>query len=401
MKKAEAVKLTGERASRPARYLFFSLAFYALCPLIFALHLAGEAGRSGGYFQRMIQSPRASAMGETGAGLYGDLLGALALNPAALGRTRYSELAVTYNSWLEDISMQQLAFAQPLSNKSALAVSLSLLQMKSFSGYDSFGGEAGDVDAGDMAFSLDYARRISGPWDDLRFGIFMGGGVKYAKEVLADSSASALFYDAGLLSISRFFGGALGLGVSAQSLGEGFKFNSTRDDAPSVLRAGAALIIPAWGDPLTFAVDLKKPNDDKITRSAGLEYIVKGLVTGRLGYAEGSDLGNGLRFGAGFNLKVVQVDYALSKYGDFGYAHRFGVSYKFGRPVDITPRLTPRQEKARWKLSRAKVFMREERYYEAVLEINDAITFEPNLKEALQLMEQARRMMETEKPLKR
>ncbi len=376
--------------------------FLFLCHFPFPISsLHAETGKSGGYFLRMIQSPRASAMGESGTGLYGDLLGALALNPAALGRTRYRELAFTYNSWLEGISLQQLAYARPLPDKSVLAASLSLLRMGSFSGYDNSGGYAGAVDAGDMAFSLNYARRIYGPWDDMRFGIFMGGGMKYARETLDTSSADTLLYDAGLLSISRFSGGVLGLGVSAQSLGSGFKFDSVRDNAPSVLRAGAAWIIPAWGDPLTFAVDFKKPNDGKGVYSAGMEYIVKGLLSGRIGYAGAGDLGNGLRFGVGFSLKVVQVDYALSKYGDFGYAHRVGVSYKFGKPVEVTSRLTPQQEKARWKLSRAKGFMKENRYYEAALELNDAVMLEPNLEEALRLMEQAREMMGTEKYRKR
>ena len=357
-----------------------------------------EAGKSGGYFLRVIQSPRASAMGETGTGLYGDLLGTLALNPAALGRNRYRELAFTYNSWIEDISMQQIAYAHPLPDKSVLAASFSSLQMKSFAGYDNSGEYAGAVNAGDMAFSLKYGRRLISPWDDLRFGIFMGGGVTYAKEVLGDFSADTLLYDAGILSISRFAGGVFGLGVSAQSLGGGFKFKSVTDSAPTVYRTGAAWIIPAWGDPLTFAVDLKKPNDDKVICSAGVEYIVKGLVSGRIGYAGSVDLGNGLRFGIGINLKVVQVDYALARYGDFGFAHRFGVSYKFGRPVEISPRFTPEQESARWKLSHAKAFMREGRYYEAVLELNAAVALDPNLKEALELMIQAREMMETEKP---
>ena len=362
---------------------------------------SAAAGRSGGYFLRVVQSPRASAMGEGGTGLYGDLLGALALNPAALGRTRYSELAFTYNSWLEGLSLQQAAYARPLENKSVLAGSVSLLQMKSISGYDNSGGYAGSVEAGDMAFGLNYAGRLSGPWNDRRFGLFAGGGLKYARETLDTFSADTLLFDAGLLSVSRFYGGVLGLGVSAQSLGGGFKFNSVRDDAPSVLRAGAAWIITAAGDPLTIAVDVKKPNDDKASCSAGVEYIVKGLISARLGYAGGADLGSGLRFGMGFKLKVVQVDYALAKYGEFGFTHKFGISYKFGEPVDVTPRLSPEQEKARWKLSRGKEFMRDRRYYEAVLEFNDAVVLEPNLKEALQLMKQARDLMETEKPRKR
>ncbi len=405
MKKVEAkgtgIKDHGQRASFSCSFAVGArrlLLILVACYLLPVTAVYAEAGKSGGYFFRVIQSPRASAMGESGAGLSGDLLGALALNPAALGRTRYSELAVTYNSWLEDISMQQVAYAHPLSRTSALAVSVSLLQMKSFAGYDSFGGYAGSVKAGDSAYSLSYAKRVYGPWDDLKFGIFVGGGVKYAREVLDEFSASTMLYDIGILSISELFGGVLGLGVSAQSLGQGFKFTSVRDNPPSVQRAGAAWTIPAWGDPLTLAVDLKKPNDDKAAYLAGLEYVVKDLVSGRVGYAGDVDLGNGLRFGIGFNLKVVQIDYALSKYGDFGYTHRFGISYKFGKPVEVTPHFTPRQEKARWKLARAKEFMKERSYYEAVLELNDAVELDPNLKEAMRLMEYARGMMETETP---
>ena len=213
--------------------LYLLLLFTSICfsPAIYA-----AAGQSGGYFLRMIQSPRASAMGEGGAGLYGDLLGAMALNPAALGRIRYSEFALTYNAWLEDISLQQFAYAQPLPDKSALAASLSLLQMKAFPGYDNSGGYAGSVDAGDSAVTLAYARRIYGRWDVLRFGLFIGSGVKYAREVLEKSSAGALLYDGGLLSVSRFAGGVLGLGVSAQSLGEGSSSTPSRQGSV-ILRA--------------------------------------------------------------------------------------------------------------------------------------------------------------------
>src|SRR3989338_5011207 len=88
----------------------------ACCALLCAAagSAAAGAGTSGGEFLRIVQSPRVVAMGESGAGGYGDLLGALAANPAALGRTAYKEAAFTYNSWLEEINSQQAAYAQPL-----------------------------------------------------------------------------------------------------------------------------------------------------------------------------------------------------------------------------------------------------------------------------------------------
>jgi len=369
----------------------------ALCGLIPAW-LSAATGKSGGEFMRIVQSPRVVGMGETGAGLYGDLLGALALNPASLARTGGREAAFTYNSWLEGIATQQAAYAQNLGgNNGVLAGSVSMLNMESVEGYNNSGTYTGKVDAGDMMVAVNYAVRLKGPWRDRRIGLFSGVGIKYAREKLDTISATTELFDVGLLWILRVKDGMLGLGAAVQSLGSGFKFDSQRDTSPAVFRAGVSYIILPGGDPFSLAIDVKKPNDSGAVFSGGSEYLFKHVVALRVGYIADSDLGSGLRFGGGVVLKLMQIDYALSNYGKFGSAHRFSLSYKFGKIVNVTPYLSPDQETARWKTERAREFLKENRYYEAILELKDATELDPGYAVAMDLLRQVRNRIETAK----
>jgi len=376
---------------------FLAAACLAQPALLPVASFAG-AGTSGGEFLRIVQSPRAVGMGESGAGGYGDLLGALALNPASLARTGYKEAAFTYNSWLEGITSQQAAYAHPLDNgRGVLAGSLSLLSVPSIDGYNNSGDPAGKVEAGDMAAGVSYAARLGGPFQDRRSGFFAGGTVKYAREKLDTVSSGAALFDLGGLWITRVRGGVLGLGLSAQSLGGGFKFDSEKDAAPTVIRAGASYITVVAGDPITFSLDWKKPRDTGGVICAGAEYQVWRILALRAGYISGEDLGGGLRLGGGVIMKLLQFDYSLSAYGKFGLAHRFSLSYKFDKPVEVTRYLTREQEQARQKTELARVLMQESRYYEAVLELNAALTLDPGYKEALELMRKARGLVEVSK----
>ncbi len=390
-------KDSGPLKSRVAGFLALLIAA-ACCAALTAPAAHAAAGESGGAFLRIVQSPRAVGMGEAGAGLHGDLLGALALNPAALALADYRELAFAYNLWIEDVSIQQAAYAHPLpSRKGALALSFSRLGMDSIDGYNNSGAYTGSVDAGDLAVSLNYARRLYGPWQDMRLGLFAGAGLKYARESLDDVSASAQLFDAGLLWRTKFGGGVAGLGLSAQSLGGGFKFDQQTDDAPRVIRVAGAYTAIVAGDPLSFALDLRQPNDSGLGYSAGAEYFIKKVVALRAGYISGTDMGGGLRLGVGVDIRLIEFDYALSGYGKFGSVHRFSLSYKFGKPVEVTPHSSPEQEQARWKVERARGFMRENRYYEAILELNGALEIDPGSIEALDLMKKARNLVDTER----
>ena len=299
------------------------------------------AGVAGADFLKIVTSPRAVGMGESGAGVCDDVLTAMALNTACLSRLAYSEVAFTYNKWFEGVSMQHVAFAYPTARSGAFAFSGTMLDVASFAGYDNSGTSAGDVTARDLAFQAAYGRRLFGPPQDRRFGLFAGAGLKRVESRLETAKASALMWDAGLLYAGRLGPGVGGVGASAQSLGQGLKFDTGRDSPPTVYRLGLGYTLPAFGDPLTCALDLKKPIDDSLSFGFGMEYVVKRVLAWRLGFAPEKDLGGGFRFGVGFNLKVVSVEYALSPAGDFGVTHLIGLSARFGQPVERLPVLTP------------------------------------------------------------
>ena len=401
---AKVMRDTGKRIAGAAaalklkRLKLFLLALSLALPTPLIPGLYAEPGKSGGSFIRIIQSPRAAAMGEAGTGLYGDLLGSLGLNPAALARTGYNEVALVHNSWLEGISEQGLAYAHPLQGNGVLAGFVSTLRTGPIDAYDNSDGYAGTVDAGATLAGVNYAAKITGPRRDRRFGLFAGGGIKYARQKLDTISAGTILFDAGLLSIFRAGStGALGLGVSAQSLGRGFKFDSQRDPAPSVLRAGAGYITTLGGDPLSFAFDLVKPNDEALSYAIGAEMVLKNIVVWRVGFRTCSGVEGGLKFGAGFILKVMQLDYSMANYGKLGLAHRFSLTHKFGKPMEVSRYPTREDGQAEFRTGRAKKLMAEGRFYEAVLELNEALKLDPNSKEALELMKKARLDMETER----
>lgn len=387
--------LPKNRAGGRLAVLFFAA---TISYILYPTPCFSAPGESGGAFLRIVQSPRAVAMGEAGAALPGDLLGAFALNPASLALTNYREFAFAYNFWIEDVSIQQAGYAYPLpARKGVLAASLVRLGMDSIAGYNNSGAYTGGVDAGDLVFSLYYARRLSGPWQDMRLGLFAGAGLKYARETLDDVSAGARLLDLGVLWRAKLKGGILGLGLSAQSLGSGFKFDSQTDPAPRIIRAAAAYTAITAGDPLSFVADIRRPVDGDTSFSLGGEYSIRRMVTLRAGYVSGIDVGGGLRMGGGVNIKLIQLDYALSGCGKFGSVHRFSLSYKFGKPVEVTPHISPEQEQARWKTERARGFIRENRYYEAILELNGALDLDPGSIEALELMKKARNLVDTER----
>ncbi len=361
---------------------------FCLAPALGGAAAAGE-GTVGAEFLRIVQSPRAVGMGESGAGGYGDLLGALALNPAALARTGYREAAFTYNSWLEGVATQEAAYAQPL-RAGVAAVSVMGLSMPSIDAYDNNGVPDGQVNAGDLAAGLSYAARLCGPWQDGRYGLFAGATLKYAREKLAGESAAAPLMDLGGLWIGKAPGGTMALGISAQSLGGGFKFDSASDPAPSVFRAGASYIVLAAGDPVTFSADIRKNDNSPAALCAGAEYQVWRTISVRAGYVSGEDLGGGLRFGGGVTLKLLQFDYSLSSYGKYGPAHRFSLSYKFDKPVSVTPHLTRGQEESEEKTAEGRALMADGRYYDAVVELNSALVLDPDNREAMELMRKAR-----------
>lgn len=378
----------------------------ALAGLLAALLMDGPAsaagkaragvgtGRGSASFLRMPTSPRSVAMGEAGTGLADDALSAMAVNPAGLARLAYPEGAFSYNKLYEDLSLQSLAFAYPTKDWGTFGVAASLLQVKNFQGFDNFGTKVGEVRAMDLAAMPVFARRILGPPDDRRWGLFGGIGLKFVRSELEVARSNAVMGDAGLLFAHPLGPGVVTAGISGHSLGRGFKFDSVREKAPAVYRGGLGYSLTILGDPLTFVYDLRRPSDEQVTHGAGLEYSVRRFMSWRGGFITRQDLGQGYRFGVGFRVKALSVDYALSHFGRFGYTHLMAVSTRFGEPVEITPMLSRGEEKARRRIQRGKAFMKEGRGLEAAVEFDEALKLDPLNKEALEQLRQVKEGLE-------
>ncbi|MFA5161837.1 MAG: PorV/PorQ family protein [Elusimicrobiales bacterium] len=381
--------------SRPSVKLVRS----ALASVCAAAAFAGTgwcaAGEVAAEWTRIVQSPRLSAMGEGGAALPGDVLGAMESNPALFALQNWKEAQFSYNAWMEGISLQEAAYAHPMGRHGTLSLFGTMLRMAPFAGYDNSGNQVADVTAGDSLYGISYAGRITGPWGDRSKGLFAGAALKYANQSIDTVSASALLYDVGVLGMTKFGRGILGVGASARSLGGGFQFDAEKDPAPTTYRLGMSYQTLIWGDPLTLTGDIVKDSDMDMRYSAGFEVILWRSLAFRGGYMSGQDLGNGLRCGVGMDLKIFRLDYALASMGKFNVVNRMSIAARFGKPIEVTPHLTEDEEKALWHYERAKKLSAERRYYDAVLELNEALKLDPKCTQALQLMEKLRNMMET------
>jgi len=223
----------------------------------FIYNLFAEPGKSGGNFLRIIQSPRAQAMAESGTALYGDSLSALALNPAATSLSKFREFSLAYSMWLEDITLEEFAYIYPTQKNGVFSIKASMLTTRPFESYDNQDTYLGKINSKDLSISSYYSRRLYGPFNDKRIGLFIGGGIKYFRETLDNISATASLFDLGILYLTKKDKGIFGIGASAQSVGNGFKFDTQKDPVPSVYRLGFSYITLLWGDTLSLAYDIK------------------------------------------------------------------------------------------------------------------------------------------------
>ncbi|MBI5883153.1 MAG: PorV/PorQ family protein [Elusimicrobia bacterium] len=355
------------------------------------------AGRTSLDFLKINASPRSLAMGETGAGLADDAMSAMYLNPAGIARLRHPEASFSYNLWYEGISLQHFSYAHPTRTMGSFGFSGTVLQVKKFDGYDNSGARVGEVAATDFVVKPVYARRLFGPSEDQRHGLFLGAAAKFAREELDEFRANAVMADAGLLYVRGLGSGVLGFGGSAMSVGRGPAFGAERDKPATTYQAGLSYGLHLFGDPFVVAADVKMPVYDEFSYAAGLEYGVKRILFIRGGFVSHQSLGDGWRVGLGIKAKFLQLDYAVSEYGKMGLGHLMGVSFRFGEPIEVTPHRTPAQDKALLLIRRAKQMAKETRFYEAALSLNEALTLDPNNKEALQLLRETRDALERQR----
>jgi hypothetical protein len=298
--------------------------------IILILPGAGRAAESSAaQFLSLGFGARALGMGEAFVAVADDV-SAVHYNPAGL-KKEGSELLVSHSWHIQDMGLTQLAYAARNAG-----VSLTYFSAGSMEGRDELGNLAADFTAEDFALAGGYAVKTG--------RLSAGATLKAVRQRIKASVASAFCTDAGLLY--GFETMPVTLGAAVSNLGTRVKFKDEGFPLPLVYRAGLA-VRTGKGFPAVLSTEVDFPNDSSALLRVGAEYTGFKLLSLRAGYRTspvsqrnailGKGFGDtsglsqlyGFFMGFGFNLKPVQIDYAMLPYGELGNSHRFSLSMKF------------------------------------------------------------------------
>ena len=298
---------------------------------------AGDAGSAAAAFLKFSPSPRGTGMGEAYVSVAEDAYSAF-WNPAGLAGVTQSQLSATYNASFEDVSHQYVAAAYPLRYGSTLGLSLSRLSVAPFQGYDAQGVKTGGVSSSDMAVGLSYGRVIIK--DEIERPVLnLGAGVKAVSERLDDASAATAALDFGAVYFIRpdkywlkdIQAQEFRLAAAVRNIGPGLKFDRRSSPLPlSATLGGSWHSHPGGSDSLILSLDNTFSNDEAYYAAIGAEYQAFQVISFRAGYRTGQQIGSGLRFGVGFMLSFVDIDYSMSPFGELGAMHKIGMSMRLG-----------------------------------------------------------------------
>ncbi len=283
-------------------------------------------------FLKMGVGARAIGMGGAFVAISDDA-NATYWNPAGLTQIKSPEISGTHNQWFEDIRSEYISYVQPLAGKLSGVAGIDIIYMtvSDIEKRDDAGDKAGTVKVNNLAYALSYGYKLN---NDLSMGVKLKG----IFQEYGDNKGNGVAVDVGFLWIQPVIKNEkLSFGLNLQNIGPKIKTGSEKEKLPFNIKGGIALTSPERG--VTLAVDMDKPVDNKMKLHSGIEYWFREIVALRFGYEDVGDLGSGSGFTAGcgfkgyeteeFNNVLIQFDYALVSFGDFGYTHRFSLAVKF------------------------------------------------------------------------
>ena len=366
----------------------------------------GSAGSSGASFLKFSPSPRGTGMGEAYTSVSEDAYSAY-WNPAGLGSVEGPELAATYNDSMQDVTNQYLSVAYPLRYGSTLGFNLTRLSVAPFQGYDAQGLKLGKVQSSDLAIGAAYGRALLK--DEIERPVLnVGAGFKVISEKLDNASANTAAVDLGAVYyirparywMSKAPAQEFRIAMAVKNAGPGLKFDKRSSPLPMAATVGGSWHShPGGSDSLILSLDQTYANDEKYYAAFGAEYVAFQLLSFRAGYRTGQDIGSGLRFGIGFRLSFMDIDYSMSPFGELGVMHKLGVSMRLGAPAAQQPLAGKTQRVAKAKLMARKESIEKlglfandflalarkdlaaRRYVSADGNIKKAFNLEPGLKE--------------------
>ncbi len=292
---------------------------------------AASPGSTTADFLNMGVGARADAMGQAFTAAADDASSAY-WNPAGLARVERPEVLLMHTEHVEGVRYEYAGFAAPIGLRTTIGAHASYLTAGDIAGFDAAGTPLGSVAKSyDGSFGVSAARALN--WGEHK--LWVGAGAEGVRKVVAGEAGSVVSSDLGL--IYRAPDARLpDVGVSLLHWGPALSVGGRSAPLPRTLRIGVARSWTLFDNPLRVAADGIFSSDNPDAAAFGIEYLLSGLVSIRVGYQYPFDVGNGLRFGLGIGGRDLAMDYALVPFGSFGYVHKMALTVKFGRRRSAT-----------------------------------------------------------------
>lgn len=315
-----------------------------------------KTGTAAAQFLKIGVDARATAMGGAYTGLASDL-SAMYWNPAGLGKLHGAEAMFVHNNWLADINFNYIALAFEIANMGVLGASITSLTVPDdpVRTVEQPDGTGELFSASDIAINIAFARQLTD-----KFSI--GGNVKYLRQSIWQTNASAIAADLGALFITPFNNIRLGasltnFGSDMRLSGRNLRFSQDPDPTnqgnvefvnalyetesyplPLLFRVGiSGELYQTDNLRFSFGVDALHPNDNSESVNGGGELAFNETFFLRAGYAtlfradseEGLTLGGGIHYRLWGGTTVLKLDYAYADFGLLQNVQRFSLGVKF------------------------------------------------------------------------
>jgi hypothetical protein len=324
-----------------------------------AAQTSDRAGSSGALFLKLGMSPRAAALGNTYVAIADDVSG-IFLNPAAIVGIEGHSFFVAECEYLIDTRAVAGVYSFPMpegvGGRGAVHYTGFLSGDMTMTTATDIDGTAADRTFAwnELAIGFTYAREFTD-----RFAI--GGGVKFIRTDAADLYSQTFGFDIGTLYRSGWRNFRIGMAVT--NFGPDMRFNGRYTNTyissiwqvrvseefgnyplPIALQVGIAdELYTSDKMRVTGAVDYSHPNDLAERVHVGAEFGYDEMFFLRGGFFmdmdksevddpgiagdEALDRFMDFRFGAGFKISNVVVDYAWQDLADLGTIHRFSLGF--------------------------------------------------------------------------
>ncbi|MCB4757725.1 MAG: PorV/PorQ family protein, partial [Elusimicrobia bacterium] len=290
---------------------------FLLLSMVPVIH-ADDKGVRSAQFLTVPGDARGAALGEA---FSAEAAGAKSLwyNPAGLSRWEEPSLSFMHALYVEDVSLSNVGYAQPLRGAQAVGWGATYLNTGSISSYDNTGQPADSYSPKDLCVRMAYAKTFS------KTSVGVAGS--YIKSTIQES-ASAFGFNVGLHQEL----GAISLALVGENYGGKLKFRETSESLPTRLRGGfSCRVLPGT----LVSGDIVKPSEGEAWFAAGTEFLYSlpnaMAVSLRAGYNnrvsnEVSGL-HGFAAGMGFAVGKTELNYAWVPFGDLEQTHRISLDF--------------------------------------------------------------------------